>query len=340
MIEQRRIAEEAYRRMEASLAREKRSRDIANFEVNTTKKIEKRTKQEIFDRLRRENEISLLSRRQELSELYNSEIEEWKNEMYNNTETQADRKERIMERAYALRDAREKARQKQVEEAYDLRWRESCDDARTLDSKSLEIFMNNERVKQMEEKKKRKEEQSLNEDAWIIEWNKQLDEMTQRDKSKTDYRHMKQQEMVNGLKDQMKYNNNRKKEEFEQTRYADNIEINTIRKQLAEEREIQNERQRKAKEAGKEVLRFNAEQRAIRKEESKRDAIEDAILLNYALTKEQEQIAAEEAKKNSARNAAALYKKYLEEQMIKEAANDAEVDAIRKAEEEKVWKAR
>lgn len=63
-------------------------------------------------------------------------------------------------------------------------------------------------------------------------------------------------------------------------------------------------------------------------------------MLNYALTKEAEQIASEEAKKNSAKQAAILYKKYLEEQMIKEAQDDAEVDAIRRAEEEKVWKAR
>lgn len=339
-IEQRRVAEEAYRRMESSLAKEKRSRDIASFEVVTTKKIEKRTKQERFERLRRENELNLLARRQKLADLYNDEINEWKQEMFQMTETQEDRKARIMERAYQLRDAREAARQKTVEDAYNLQWRDSCDDARTLDSKTLDVYMNEERMRQIEEKKKRKEELSANEDAWLKEWNKQLDQMNARDKAKSDYRKMKQDEMVEGLKDQMKYNANRKRDEFKQTRADDNAEIALIRKQLADERELQNDRQRRAREAGREVLRFNAEQRAVRLEESKREAVEDAILLNYALTKEAEQIAAEEAKKNSARNAAAMYKKYLEEQMLKEAANDAEVDAIRKAEEEKVWKAR
>mgnify|MGYP003386929883 CR=1 FL=1 len=96
----------------------------------------------------------------------------------------------------------------------------------------------------------------------------------------------------------------------------------------------------KAKLDGREVLKFNAHAKAIAYEESKQDAVEDAVLLNYALTKEQEQIAAEDAKKQGARAAAAVYKKYLEEQMLKEAENNAEVDAIRKAEEEKVWKIR
>lgn len=99
-------------------------------------------------------------------------------------------------------------------------------------------------------------------------------------------------------------------------------------------------RQQKAVEAGKEVLKFNARAKAIAEEEAKQEAVEDAILLNYALTTEKAQIAAEDAKKKGARDAAALYKKYLEEQMLKEAENNAEVDAIRKAEEEKVWKAR
>lgn len=45
MIEQRRRAEVAYNAMENSLASEKRNRDIANFEIKTTKKIEKRRNQ-------------------------------------------------------------------------------------------------------------------------------------------------------------------------------------------------------------------------------------------------------------------------------------------------------
>lgn len=45
MIEQRRKAEVAYSVMEGSLTSEKRNRDIANFEIKTTKKIESRRNQ-------------------------------------------------------------------------------------------------------------------------------------------------------------------------------------------------------------------------------------------------------------------------------------------------------
>lgn len=64
------------------------------------------------------------------------------------------------------------------------------------------------------------------------------------------------------------------------------------------------------------------------------------ILLDFAIRKEQEQIAEEEAKRNANRQAALQYKKYLEEQMVKEKEDTAIVDEIRRREEEKVWKAR
>ncbi len=87
-------------------------------------------------------------------------------------------------------------------------------------------------------------------------------------------------------------------------------------------------------------MRFNLEEKMIREAESNIDKEHDAILLDYALRKEREAIAAEEFKKNADRQAALQYRKYLEEQMVKEAEDTAFVDEIRKREEEKVWKAR
>ncbi|RYH07575.1 hypothetical protein EON65_41635 [archaeon] len=87
-------------------------------------------------------------------------------------------------------------------------------------------------------------------------------------------------------------------------------------------------------------MAFNAENRKYREEESLVEREQDGVLLDYALRKEAEQIAAEEAKRSGQRQAALRYRKYLEEQMVKEAEDTAFVDEIRKREEEKVWKAR
>lgn len=95
-----------------------------------------------------------------------------------------------------------------------------------------------------------------------------------------------------------------------------------------------------AYERGRENYEFNLQTKMMRDEESKVDKYHDAILLDYALRKEQEANAAEEEKRNADKEAAMKYRKYLEEQMIKEAEDTAFVDEIRKREEERLWKAR
>jgi uncharacterized protein YaiI (UPF0178 family) len=48
---------------------------------------------------------------------------------------------RMIERAYALRDARENERRKIVKEKTQQQWRNACDDVRILDSKALTQYM-------------------------------------------------------------------------------------------------------------------------------------------------------------------------------------------------------
>jgi hypothetical protein len=91
---------------------------------------------------------------------------------------------RIMERAYALRDARENERKAIVKQKYDAQWRDACDDARTLDSKAMTIYMNQERIRQIEEKKSRKQQLSVQENDFVEEWNRQMDALAARDEAK------------------------------------------------------------------------------------------------------------------------------------------------------------
>jgi hypothetical protein len=113
-----------------------------------------------------------------------------------------------------------------------------------------------------------------------------------------------------------------------------------LRKEIEADEREQRRRQEEAHARGRDVMRFNLEEKKIREVESTIEREHDAILLDYALRKEREAIAAEEYKKNADRQAALQYRKYLEEQMIKEAEDTAFVDEIRRREEEKVWKAR
>jgi hypothetical protein len=103
---------------------------------------------------------------------------------------------------------------------------------------------------------------------------------------------------------------------------------------------MQRLRREEAHSRGREIVEFNKENKRIRDQEAEIEKEQNAILLDYALRKEAEQIAIEEAKRNANRESAMKYKKYLEEQMIKEAEDTAFLDEVRRREEEKVWKAR
>jgi hypothetical protein len=87
-------------------------------------------------------------------------------------------------------------------------------------------------------------------------------------------------------------------------------------------------------------MAYNEANKVYRLEEEQLEREQNAILLDYALRVEADQIAEEERKKSAARQAGLQFKKYLEQQMIKEAQDNSFVDEVRKREEEKVWKAR
>jgi hypothetical protein len=103
---------------------------------------------------------------------------------------------------------------------------------------------------------------------------------------------------------------------------------------------LQQHRQDDERRRRLEVLEYNARYKAVILEKDKVQRQQDEYLLQYALERESAAISSENQKKNADRAAAAQYRKYLEEQMIKEAEDNSTLDDIRRVEERKVWDAR
>lgn len=82
-----------------------------------------------------------------------------------------------MEKAYELREARQREKERLIEDCYDRQWRDACDDARTLDSVALTTFMNNQRLQQIEDKVRTKQRISEEENSFLTHWRQQLAEM-------------------------------------------------------------------------------------------------------------------------------------------------------------------
>ena len=78
----------------------------------------------------------------------------------------------------------------------------------------------------------------------------------------------------------------------------------------------------------------------LREQEAAMQAERDAMLLSHALAQEREQMAREKAKADEGYEQARQYRKYLEELMVREKADNSVADGINQAEAEKIFKAR
>lgn len=340
LSEIRKKNDEKAQMMDAVMKQEKKTWLLANFETTTCQKIDRRLRTEQYELLKRDEDVDLYKRRKELAEMYNQEIEYWKTAVLNKVESVEDRKARIKEKAFALKNHREKERELYIKKCMDAQWRDACDDARTLDSKAMTKFMGDERIRQIQERKERNLNINDADEKFYQEYKKVQDALSAKEQRKIDMAHAAALANQDALGKQIEHNFSKKLDHFNRSRVEDENEISDIRKAIQDEQDEIAWKKEEEIRRGKEVLAFNAQYNGIRAAEKAIEEEQDAILLDYALRKERKQIAFEEGKKHAAKMAALKFKKYLEEQMTKEADDNQWVDEIRKKEEEKVWKAR
>ena len=340
LLAARRKADDAFLAMEAVLADHDNILKKANFEKTTTAKIERRIKANRLEELQREGEVSLFHRRRALADMFNAEIAGWRQEVLNSEESLEDKKENIKKKAYALRDAREAEREAFLRGCYDSLWRDSCDDARALDSIAMTKYMNQERLDQIQAKRDRNQQLSKDENSFLAEWKRQLEAIEARDKAKRDARYKNDMDTAQGIRDQIAYNEGQRETNWRMQQESAEQEIRECNEAIAAEEAKQKGRHDLAHRMGKETSEFNKQFRIIAAETAAKEREQNSILLNYALEQERLRIQEEEDAKNAWTAAAKQQRKYLEELMVREAQDTSFVDNINKREAEKVWKAR
>ena len=133
-----------------------------------------------------------------------------------------------MERAYALRDEREKTRQEHVKTALDQQWRDACDDARTLDSEALLFQVSKDRKAQIDDKIKNKIRLTEDEKRFNEEWKKHVESLEEIEREKEERRRQVDQETSEKIKDQIQHNKQRKQQQREVSRKEDEEEIQQV----------------------------------------------------------------------------------------------------------------
>lgn len=228
-MEARKKMEQEKQLMEIEIENSKKIAQRTNFEITTTAKIESRMRQESLASKKTRLEHERFLRRQQLADLYNMEMEQWRSQILSKTETIEERKSSLLERAHALRDAREAARRKLVQDKLDAQWRDGCDDARALDSKELTKYMGTERVRQIAEKENRRQNANMNESVFLAEWTKQLSTLEERDKAKEAARAKATRDNVAGIAEQIKRNEDMKNQHALRQQEEDEKELTEVR---------------------------------------------------------------------------------------------------------------
>lgn len=243
----------------------------------------------------------------------------------------------MQKRALALRDERETERRAFVDEMYKLQWKESCDDGRLLDSKAAITFVKDERVRQLEQKALIAEKLAHEDELLTREWHQRIRELETKEDEKEAFRRAMEKEIKSMLDSQVEMLHERKEALRARmvTDARDELAAWQAAKNLDDEKDRRNHELARAR--GMETRVFNQSRLHLRKQAADQVKAQDLLLLNFALDKEASEVAGELAKKHEEEETTKRYTEYLKAQMIKEAENTGVVEALRKAEEDKIW---
>jgi len=309
----------------------------SKWENKTTAKIEQMRKSGRVAQLVRDSASQLLARRKELAGLLNAEMDMWQKEFASTEESPEVRKASLQARALELRDAREAERRAFVDEMYKMQWQASCDDGRLLDSKATIKRVMSDRQAQLQQKAAIAVTVQEQEDALMKEWKQRIDELEAKETQKERYRASMEKE-IRGMLDLQVEQHQQRKAVLKARQAADwSEELSEWTAAMQKEKSEELERFVTAKARGMETRAFNESRLHIRAEAAAEVRAQDLTLLNYALEKERAAQAAEQAKRDDEKATTRRYQDYLKQQMVKEAQNFATVDALRQAEENKIW---
>jgi hypothetical protein len=330
-----------YSKFEAEdfLKGEKQTSCVVQWEQRTCLKIENRDILDRASRVTEKNEENLQQRRGKLKNLYNKERLEWKAaiKLASNV-SQEERMLEIKKRAGRLLEKRAKEKQQFVNECYNRRWRDACDEIRSLDARAVTDKLMYDRkeafsykadttLKEEDEKKK-------------VEIKERMKNLKEKEEQEQDEMLKKNLETRYALDVQVKSLQMSRKSQQERRRQEENDQLERWKTEDAEMRRKDMQHIRDAHSRGEEVLRANMKRLEDRERKETEKKKQDSIMLRYALDKEKQEILKEQERKEQGHQAAQEYLVFIQDQMIKEQGDTAHIDKIRSCEMEKISKKR
>lgn len=291
-------------------------------------------------RIKNQQESQLHSRRQRLAELYNREMEEWKQACLANMETPEDRKQKMIQRALELKERRERDRMAIVEEKLLQQYRESCDDLRVEDSRKLTKLVVRDRESQLEERKRIEEEEKLIEVRMAQLWEEDRLKKEERERRDREMAIKRDAEVKAILDLQVDLFKKRRTEEEQYKKQEDHELLAEWERLKQVEQALEEQRRQNEIQRAMDVKRFNQERVEQNRLMSAREREYDARLLELAMAQEAEAKRCERELQEKHKQAQLEFQAMLKKQMEVEAEDLSFLDKIRHEMEQQVWSKR
>jgi len=277
------------------LAQQKDTQHKHDFELRTQRLIEQREVVDITRKLLLKGEEELERRKQEMAELHEGEMNDWKKTMESSKVVSQEQKmEMIRDRAFELKAQRENERQAFVGECLEKQWADGCDELRQIQSKTTFDRLMKDQAEIIKKNKKVSFEPEPHFATSLINKDETSDNEKRRQASL---------ELKLALDHQVQW---KKAQAEEMTRKRQKEEKDSLKLlAMTEEKTKQTAKEalEKAKKSGEETVK-DLQRRAM--ERDKREAIEfeqNRILLQNVLDMEESKLHAEKEKKYVDRNA-------------------------------------
>ncbi|KAJ8526032.1 hypothetical protein ON010_g15151 [Phytophthora cinnamomi] len=306
----------------------------AEWEDSLYDKGEDKQVQRTVAQLKNQHESQLHSRRLRLAELYNREMEEWRDECLANVETPEDRKQK---RALELKERRERERQAIVEEKRMQQYRESCDDCRVEDSNKVQQLVLQDRDRQLTERRLIAEQEREIEIKMAQLWEEDRLVKEERDRRDVEMALKRNEEMKNILDLQVDLVQKRRAETEERKRREDHNQLSEWERLKQVEEDLERKNREKEIMRALDVKKFNQERVESNCMASERERLYDQRLLEQALALEADTQRREKELQDKFRQDQLEYQRMLKRQMETEAEDSSYLDKLRKDMENEVW---
>ncbi|CCW65054.1 unnamed protein product [Phytomonas sp. EM1] len=302
VIEARQRREAFMREFEASQASELRQKLNVEWELKGNAKIYQKELFRVLDKVEARHNDTLVERRKRLADLLCREQAQYDHMLANLTETDGQRRERLIRKAKELRARREEERRADIAQRTDRLFREKIDQLREAESRLKVMQVSDARFSQLEEAKRRRENEA-EEDAFFaqqaMEAQRLAIERTQRD---LEVAYVSGEKLKRDLAAQVEGNAMRKSQAAEEQQ-RENEEF----KRLVHEEHVQEMQKRAARrqaqcKLAQEMKELNETLQRARKEEYDRLQQEDKELLDSILAElAEEKLQQQEAKREAIR---------------------------------------